>query len=460
MSNNSDNVQFRRELGVFGGISIIGGIMIGSGIFYLGSYVLQRCNMNYGYALLVWILGGIISLLGGLCYAELGVSIPRAGGATVYLSEAFHPVVGFLRGFSDWLIGGPGSVAAMALALLKAISSFLKLYNPAWDLPVEVQKTLASMLIIILTLYNLTGIKRGAFLQNVSMIAKLIPIGIVLFAGLFLGKQSPNLSLFTESTANLSISSILSMIAFATVASLWAYEGWTNLNSMTEEIKNPKRDLPLAIMIGIGSITLLYAIFNYSIFKVLPHDVIVSEIQNGNPYLGTMAAQSVLGPIGSIIVTLGMALAVFNGLNGLIIAQPRAYYAMAVEGHFFKSFAKLHPKYQVPTYPLVVQCIFSIILLWLNDLDQLTSLVVFTGMIFNLLVVLAVPVMRYKKPDIKRDYKVFLYPITVIITALVFLALVVNTYFDDKRNALLGLCVQIIGIILFIIFDKKLKEKK
>ena len=455
--NDEKEVGFRKELGVFSGISIIGGIMIGSGIFYLGSYVLQRCNMNYGYALLVWIIGGVISLFGGLCYAELGVSIPRAGGATVYLTEAYHPIVGFLRGFSDWLIGGPGSVAAMSLALLKAVNSFLKFYYPQGLSDINL-KIIASVIIIILTLYNLTGVKKGSFLQNISMVAKLIPIGMVLVLGLFMGKESPNLSLVTQTTQGMRIDEILSMIAFATVASLWAYEGWTNLNSMTEEIKNPKRDLPLAIILGIGGITVLYALFNYSIFKVLPYERVVNEINSGELYLGTLAAKETMGAYGSIVVTLGMALAVFNGLNGLIMAQPRMYYAMAVEGHFFKSFAKLHPKYQVPTYPLIVQGIFSIILVWTRELDQLTSLVVFTGMIFNVLVILAVPIMRIKQPNIKRDYKVFLYPVSVILTVIVFLGLVFNTFIEEPKNAILGFGVQIIGVVLYYYFDKKIKK--
>ena len=126
---SSEKTEFKREIGVFGGVSIIGGIMIGSGIFYLGSYVLERTNYNYGLALLAWVLGGIISLFGGLCYAELGAAMPKAGGRMVYLAEAYHPCVGFLAGFSDWLIGGPGSVAALAIALPTALKSFVALSN-------------------------------------------------------------------------------------------------------------------------------------------------------------------------------------------------------------------------------------------------------------------------------------------------------------------------------------------
>lgn len=450
---STTETAFNREIGVFGGVSIIGGIMIGSGIFYLGSYVLERTGMSLGLALLAWIVGGVITLLAGLCYAELGVSMPRAGGSTVYLTEAYHPAVGFLRGFTDWIIGGPGSIAAIAIALPTAMRSF-------WDISDMQVKIIATVLIVLLTIYNLFGIKQGAFLQNISMVAKLIPILIILFAALFLGKEQPNLSLTPPGQTSQSFFSLIPMIAFATVASLWAYEGWTNLNSMTEEMKNPQKNLPKAIIIGIGGITVLYTLFNYAIYKVLPYDVIVQHIENGNLYLGTEAAISVLGKWGGIIVSLGMILAMFGGLNGLIIAQPRMYYAMALEGHFFPSFARLHPKYKVPTAAMLAQMILSIILVFARNLDQLTSLVVFTAMLYNLLTILAVWVMRKRYPNLDRPYKVAGYPWTVLLTAILFIGLLVNTFTEDIENAVLGMVVQVIGLAVYLYFDRQLKRKK
>lgn len=450
---STTETEFNRELGVFGGVSIIGGIMIGSGIFYLGSYVLERTGMSLGLALLAWIVGGVVTLLAGLCYAELGVSMPRAGGSTVYLTEAFHPAVGFLRGFTDWLIGGPGSIAAMAIALPTAMRSF-------WTISDMEVKIIATFLIILLTVYNLFGIKQGAFLQNVSMVAKLIPILIILFAALFLGTEQPDLSLIPKTNPDASFFDIIPMIAFATVASLWAYEGWTNLNSMTEEMKNPKKNLPKALIVGIGRITILYTLFNFAIYKVLPYDAIATNIENGNLYLGTEAVRSVLGNWGGIIVSLGMILAMFGGINGLIIAQPRMYYAMAVEGHFFKSFAKLHPKYKVPTASILVQMLLSIALVFSRNLDQLTSLVVFTAMLYNLLTIIAVWVMRRRYPELHRPYRVAGYPWTVLITAVLFIGLLINTFTEDSQNAILGMGVQVLGILVYWYFDRQLKRKK
>lgn len=448
-----DSTEFNRELGVFGGISIIGGIMIGSGIFYLGSYCLQRAGMSYGLALLSWVIGGIVSLLGGLCYAELGVSFPRAGGSMLYLTEAFHPILGFCRGFSDWVIGGPASIAAMSIALPTAMKTFIGFSEMEINL-------IAAGIIIFLTIYNSFGIKQGALLQNVSMVAKLIPILIILVAALCLGKQHPDLSLRPITMPGAGIGEMIKMIALATVASLWAYEGWGNLNTMTEEMKEPQKNLPRALFLGIGAITLLYTLFNYSVYRVLTFEQVQEHINAGDLYLGTAAAKQVLGSAGGVIVSVGMILAIFGGLNGLIIAQPRMYYAMAVEGHFFRAFAKLHPKYKVPTNALVVQMCWSLILVFTRNLDQLTSLVVFTSMIFNFMTIIAVTVLRKKYPDLHRPYQIGLYPISVIVTAILFFGLVINTLFDDPVNAVLGLGVLIPGSLCYLFFDQRNKKER
>ena len=450
----SEKTEFKREIGVFGGVSIIGGIMIGSGIFYLGSYVFQRTGMNAGLALLCWVIGGIITLFGGLCYAELGTAMPKAGGRVVYLNEAFHPAVGFMAGFTDWLIGGPGSVAAIAIALMTVFKSF-------FDIGDFGVKAAAIVIIIGLTGYNLIGVKLASMVQSVSMVAKLIPIGIVMLAALFVGRVSPDLSLASASDyATANDTSLFGMIAVAVVASLWAYEGWTNLNTVAEEVKNPKKNLPLALIIGIGGITLIYTLFNFAIMKVLPHEEIVNMINSGDLYLGTAVAKKVLGSAGALVVSIGMILAMFGSLNGLIMAQPRMYYAMAEEGHFFKSFAKLHPVHKVPTVPIIVQGVLAVILVCTRNLDQLTNLVVVTGMVFSVLVILAVPILRKKYPTIERPYKVWLYPVSVVITALIFTGLLINAAIEDPITGLAGCCVPALGAVVYFIFDKKIKKEE
>ena len=449
--NNSiqEQSEFKKEISLFGGISILGGIMIGSGIFYIGSYVLMRSGMSLGLALLSWIIGGIVSLLGGICYAELGASDPSAGGSTVYLNKAYSPLVGFLSGFSSWLISGPGSIAGLAIALPTALTNLF----PMNDISIKI---IAVSLIIGLTAVNYVGVKSGSIVQNLSMIAKLVPIGIILVLGLIYGDVKPDLSL-TPVTGDASFGSIIGMVAFAVVATLWAYEGWTNLNTVAEEVKNPKRNLPLAIIIAIVSITLIYTLFNYSIYKVVTFSEIETQLANGNFYLGTYAAQKLLGNTGQLLVVIAMVTAMFGSLNGCILAFPRMYYAMSNEGSFFNSFKKLHPKYKVPHVPLIVQAVISIVLVLLRDLNQLTSLVVFSGMLFNTLSVFAVFVYRRKFPDLERPYKVFLYPFTVAITVLIFIGLLVNTLIEDPITSLIGLSVPALGVLFYIYFNRRNK---
>ena len=451
-SLTTEQTEFKREIGVFGGISIIGGIMIGSGIFYLGSYVLQRTGMNSGLALICWVIAGVVSLVAGLCYAELGTAMPKAGGRVIYLNEAFHPVVGFMAGFTDWLIGGPGSIAAVSIALMNVSKSFFNMD----DFGIKIA---AIILIIGATIYNLVGVRVASTVQSLSMVAKLVPIAIVMLVALFVGKVTPDLSIESASVySNQNNVSIVSMIAIAIVAALWAYEGWSNLNTVAEEIKNPKKNLTIAIIIGIGGVTVLYTLFNFAIMKVLPHEKIVEMINNNDLYLGTVVAKTVLGNAGGVIVSIGMIFAMFGTMNGMVLAQPRMYYAMAEEGHFFKSFKKLHPKYKVPTIPIIVQCIFSVVLVLLRNLDQLTNLVVISGMIFNVLVILALPILRHKYPDIERPYKVWLYPLSVIIVSLIFIGLLIQGVIEDPINGSLGLLVPAAGAIVYFVFDKN-KEK-
>ena len=205
--------------------------------------------------------------------------------------------------------------------------------------------------------------------------------------------------------------------------------------------------------------TILYTLFNFAIMKVLPHEEIVSMIGAGDLYLGTAVAKKLLGSAGAVIVTVGMILAMFGSLNGLILAQPRMYYAMAKEGHFFQSFTKLN-KQKTPYVAIIVQAVISIVLVLVRNLSQLTDMVVLSNMLFNVLIVLAVPILRKKFPNIERPYKVWLYPVSIIITAIIFLALFVNSAIEDPVLGSIGFSVPALGAIVYWIFDRKLKKEE
>ncbi|MBU5439427.1 amino acid permease [Tissierella sp. MSJ-40] len=450
MKNDSPTTEssgFKKEIGLFGGISLVAGMTIGSGIYYLGSYVLQRSNMSMGMALLCWVIGGIISILGGLCFAELGASMPIAGGMTIYLSKAYSPAVGFINGFCLLFLNGSGSIAALSIAFVTAFNVLI----PMSDIMI---KLLAVCLILLLTALNFKGVKVASMFQNFTMVARIIPLFLIIILGITMGHETLNLSIIPDDNP-VSISGMITMIAFATFASLWAYEGWTNLNTVAEEMKNPKRDLPLSIIISLAFITIVYTLFNFAVYKVLPAGEIADMMESGNIYLGSEVASRLMGNLGFYVVLIGMSVGIIGTINGDVLTFPRTYYAMAMEGYFPQSFKKLHPKYSIPHVATIVQAIISIILVMMRNLEQLTGLVIFTSAALNMLAIAAVLVFRKKYPDLERPYKVWGGAPTVIITLIVFSILLINELVSDPVNSLIGLIVPIIGYFSYLYFKKK-----
>jgi len=440
---------FKKEIGLFSGVNILVGIIIGSGVFYLGSFILLNVQMSMGYALLAWAIGGIISLLGGLCFAELGAMNPKAGGMYVYMSEAYHPVVGFSNEWTSIFLSGAGSIAAIATAFAMAITRLAALNSTNI-------RIIAVVSIIVLTAVNLRGVKFGALVQNVFTVAKVLPIVFIILWGLFGGKESPSVN-FTA-PAGMSFLAVLAMIGTGVVTSMWAYDGWTNLNAVAEEIKNPQKNLPLALIIGLSSITLIYVLFNFAIYRILPFAEIQRLISDGEVYLGIHSAQTLMGRAGFVLIALTMMISMFGSLNGCVMAFPREYYAVSKDGHFIPAFGRLHPKYGTPYVAILCQCAISIILVFLLTLRDLTLLVVFSSIMFKMITLLTVLVYRKKQPNTPRPYKVPLTYVTVIIAALSMLALMVNVLQNYRFISIVGLSVPLSGVLVFFLFFSKKRQ--
>ena len=445
----TEQTEMRREVTLFGGISVLAGIMIGSGIFYIGAIVLQRAGMSPGLSLLVWLIGGIVTLLSGICFAELGAMIPRAGGYYVYLREAYGERIAFMCGFGNFTLSNPGSIAALAVAFAAALNSM-------WTIDPMMQKVIAVATVLLLTFINIRGVGLGSRLQNVFMILKLLPILLILFAGLFFGTESPDLFMMPGEMP--SFGTLMSMIGFAVIATLWAYEGWTNLNNIAEEIKNPKRNIPLSLILAITGVAILYVLFNYSIFRVVPYDKIVAMIEADNYYLGTEAANMLFGDAGMIIVGAAMVLAIFSSLNGCILAFPRMTYAMARDGSFFKPLGKLHPVYKTPVNAQLVSAALAIVLILSRTLGELTSLVALCGMIFHGMTFFSVIVLRHKYPTMERPYKVWFYPIPILLICAIMIGLIANTIINDPFTVVLGFVVPLLGLLLYEVMFRKSHE--
>ena len=442
--------QLKQVIGLFGGISLVAGMTIGSGVYYLGSYVLERTDFNFGLALLCWIIGGIVSILGGLCFAELGASRPVSGGMTVYLSEAYHPALGFINGFSSFILTGSGSIAALAMAAVTGFKGTLDLS----DLTIKI---VAILIILFFTALNLRGTKMGVAFQNFTMVARVVPLVLIILMGLLLGQQSVDLSLSVTGTRaeDAGLGGIIRMIGFATFASLWAYEGWTNLNTVGEEMKNPKRDLPLAIILSLGFITAIYTLFQFCIYRVLPAETILPMIQSGDIYLGNAAAEVLMGPLGKTLILSGMTIGILGTVNGDVLVFPRTYYAMAKDGFLPKKLAEIDPKTGVPVPATLASSAISIVLVIFNSLQSLTDLLITLTALLNVLCIIAVLIYRKKFPDLERPYKVPGGAFTVFITVILFGILLINNFMEAPMASIQGLAVPAMGLVVYNYFKKK-----
>ena len=248
MSEKEQQQGLRKELGLFHSVSIVGGIMIGSGIFYVSTYVLERSGLSAGFAILAWVIAGLMSLMAALCYAELGTSMPQAGGTYNYISKAYGPGIGFSMGITDFFISQSGSISALAVGFTTYFSLLVPLTE--WQI-----KGMAIAIIVVLSLVNMMGVKKGGNLQSIFMIAKLVPIGIIIVCGLVMGKMNNPMDIVPGEGMN-----PLSAFALAIVAALWAFDGWSSVYIVSEELKNPKRDLPRAVIIGVLGVTIVYVL--------------------------------------------------------------------------------------------------------------------------------------------------------------------------------------------------------
>ena len=450
MNNNKHSGgKLKKELGLFSGVSLVAGMTIGSGIYYLGSYVLERTHMSMGMALVCWLVGGIISILGGLCFAELGAEMPVTGGLTTYLSKAYHPMLGFINGFSGFLLTCSGSIAALALA---AVTAFAE----QWNLSPLAVKLIAIGIIVVFTLLNLRGVKFGAAFQNFSMVVRVIPLVLVICIGLFFGKETPDLNpatAFTNGGISPSIANIIKLIGYATFASLWAYEGWTNLNTVAGEMKKPRRDIPMAIILSMGFITLVYTLFNLAIYRVIPAAEVNSLIADGNLYLGTETATRVLGGFGKWIVLIGMTVGIIGTVNGDCLVFPRTYYAMAKGGFFFKKLGEVNDK-GVPGNAILASSAMAIVLVCFNSLQTLTDWLITVSALINLMAVIAVLVFRFKFPEMERPYKVWGGVPVIVLTSIFFLVLLINNFVSDPITSLKGLIIIAICVPFYFLFRK------
>jgi len=455
------NATLNRTLGLVTATLVVTGIMIGSGIFKK-IVPMSKLGLSETQILLVWIIAGFISMLGAFIVAGLANTTEESGGVYEYLRLAFGNFSSFLFGWTDFAIIGSASIAALSFIFAQTIDSVYALPNPLqqWEhISIGViqpfkssgVKIIAIVTILFLTWINYKGVKNSGLVNNIVTGAKIIGILTLTIMGLtYVSPETlPNAVTAVAEAGN---TNLFAAIFTALLSALWAFDGWYNLSYITGEIKNPKRNIALAIIIGVGAVTLLYLLINFAFMQVLSLDELASL--NDNNIGAVEVADRVIGPLGRTGISVLIMLSVFGTLNGSILAHSRVIYRMAQEGYFFKAAKTVHPTNRTPSKALLYTLVWSCILVLSGTFDMLTDMVVFASFLFFVLIALAL--FKLKKQG-KIPEKVIGHPWAAILFLLFSLGLVVNTLVQTPMQSLIGLALICSGIPFYLYFHGKNK---
>ncbi len=444
MDAMNNDAGLSRKLGPFDAAMIVSGAIIGSGIF-MNSSESAKFLQSSSQLLFVWIVGGFIAVLGGLCFAELGAMFPQSGGQYVYLEKAFKPWTGFLFGWTLFSTIQTGAIAAVSYTCARFIGTFVPMSGLMTTL-------LAAGLIWFLSLVNFLGIRPGSIILNIFTVLKIGALFALIAVGLF-GK-GPSLSpgpLF-PSGFNLSL---LSALGLALMPALFSYGGWQNLNFVGGEVKNPSRNMPLAILSGVALVVTVYILSNFVYVRALPLEAI-----QGSTKLASDAVAAMVGPWGARLVSVAIIISTFGITNVFILTGPRVYYVMAKEGAFLPLAARLHPRFQTPAASIFIQSLWASALLLTNTYGQLLQYVTFGDWIFFALTALALMVLRRTRPELERPYRTWGYPVVPALFFLIAVAVVVNVYISSPLKSLAGTAIILGGLPIFYFSRRKDKRRE
>jgi basic amino acid/polyamine antiporter, APA family len=430
--------KLAKELTLYGLIMVAIGSCIGSGIFVTPAQIAVLVP-SWGLILGVWAIGGLITLTGALTFSELGVLFPRAGGIYVFLKEAYGGWLGFLYGWAYLLVITSGSIAVLSLTFSYYISYFIPMDN-TWKIIVSI------MVIMTLTTLNILRAKFGEMFSNVFTGLKLAGILIIIACGLILGSR-------THSFNNPGIitgTGTLSNFGVALVGVLFSYGGWQHASFLAGETKNPKRNVPIAMISGALVVIILYLLVNVSYMLLLPiGKVAVSQ------KVAAEATSTVL-PFGAMMVAAIIAISTLGTIGIYTLSSPRIYYAMADDGIFFKGIAKVHPRFKTPINAIIIQSVWSIVLLlfW-GTFEDLITYTVSVEWIFFALGAYGIFIFRKRLKDADRPYKTFGYPVTPIIFISITIWFVINMMINKPLHMGIGFGLLVLGLPVYFFFKRK-----
>lgn len=432
------NMPLKRTLNLYDLIMIVIGTVIGSGIFIVPAVVLRHTEGSIALALLVWLIAGVLSLLGALTYGELGAMRPAAGGIYVYIREAFGPLPAFLYGWTLFFVIASGSVATLAVA-------FVSYLNQLVPLSEFTGRALAIVMILVVMLINIRGTRQSANVQNWTTLAKVSAIIMMSTLLLLLGTNSSTPSQ-SPWPANLS-SNIFSGLGLAMIAVLWAYEGWQYLTFSAGEALEPQRTFARGLAIGTAALIFIYMLANLAYLQALG-----IERAAQSERVAAEAVSVVLGPAAGKLIAAAILVSMFSAANGITLTASRVFYAMSRDGLFFQRLAEIHPRYGTPAFAIAWSLVIALIFTATGTFEQLLTYVVFAGWIFYALGASSIFVYRRKQPEASRPFRVPGYPLTPILFVLSAAAIVVNTIISQPQRAAVGLAVVLTGAPAFYVW--------
>jgi APA family basic amino acid/polyamine antiporter len=468
-----ENALLRKRVNLFDGVSFVAGSMIGSGIFIVSADIARNVGSPG------WLITGIITVIGALSFGELAAMMPSVGGQYVYLREAYHPLIGFLFGWTTFLVIQCGSIAAIAVGFAKfsgVLIPWISEQNILFHigaLKVNSNQIVGMVSILFLTWLNTRGIVTGKTVQNIFSSTKVIALlgfivlGLIVTKGI--GAWQINKEVFWQASRIGENNQVIPIAGFALfaavgtalVGAIFSADAWYNVTYISGEVINPKKVVPLSLLFGTVLVSILYMLANFVYIRFLPvsgspvgADIISRGMQFAiDDRVATSAMSIVIGDYAAIIMAIFIMISTFGCNNGLIIAGPRVYYAMARDGLFFRKVGELNKK-GVPGFSIVVQGIWSIILCLSGTYSDLLDYVVIAALIFYTITILAIFILRVKRPDIERPYKAFGYPVIPIIYIMTTVTIMVILLIYKPDYTFPGIGLVILGIPVFFIWRK------
>src|SRR5580658_742006 len=487
-----------KGLGLFDAIMIVMGSMIGSAIFIVSGDISHQVQ-SPGLLLVVWMVAGVMTIICALSYGELAAMMPHAGGQYVFLRDSLGPIWGFLYGWTMLLVIQTATIAAVAIAFAKFTAVLIPFFSasdwiwkigtfgpwPPWfgslgpyNVGLNRQNFLAIASIVLLTWLNTRGLRVGKIVQNVFTVAKTAALAGLVLLGVFFSTAVARSANFTNFWRNASLGSMhpyppdqptwligtITLVGVAMVGSLFAADAWNNVTFTAAEVKNPSRNLPLALAFGTGLVIFLYIMVNIGYLRILP----MAGDPNGTTPLArgiefaadgrvaTAAAQAVIGPAGAIVMAIAIMISGFGCNNGLILSGARIYYAMAKDKLFFQSAGNVN-RYHAPSAALIVQCVWASLLCLSGTYSQLLDFLIFAVVIFYILTLGGLFLLRWKRPDIPRPYRAFGYPVlpALYIVMAVFIEFQLLRY--KPQYTWPGLIIVLLGIPVYAIWRVRAK---